>query len=239
MNTISLISLYGLLFGLLGTTLGGIIGIIINPKSKNYLNYILSFTSGLMLSIICFELVPESILNAHILYTIIGLLVGIIFMYIINLITNKEFNFLSPLLRTSFIIFIGLTLHNLPEGISIGAGFIQSQTLGISLGLAILLHDIPEGILVASPMRASGLSKIKALFLTIISGLSTGVGAFLGANISQINEKFISLSLSFAAGAMLYIVAFELLTSSFKKKENTITSTIFMIGILLGIFFLL
>lgn len=239
MNTISLISLYGLLFGLLGTTLGGIIGIIINPKSKKYLNYILSFTSGLMLSIICFELVPESILNAHILYTIIGLLVGIIFMYIINLITNKEFNFLSPLLRTSFIIFIGLTLHNLPEGISIGAGFIQSQTLGISLGLAILLHDIPEGILVASPMRASGISKIKALFLTIISGLSTGVGAFLGANISQINEKFISLSLSFAAGAMLYIVAFELLTSSFKKKENTIISTIFMIGILLGIFFLL
>lgn len=239
MNTVSLISLYGLLFGLLGTTLGGIIGIIINPKSKNYLNYILSFTSGLMLSIICFELIPESIFSANILYTLIGLLVGIFFMYIINLITNKEFNFFSPILKTSFIIFVGLTLHNLPEGISIGAGFVQSQTLGLSLGFAILLHDIPEGILVASPMRASGVSKTKSLILTIISGLSTGIGAFIGANISQINEKFISLSLSFAAGAMLYIVAFELLSSSFKTKDTKVSSTIFIFGIILGIFFLL
>ena len=58
-------------------------------------------------------------------------------------------------------------------------------------------------------------------------------------NIKGAFDVYNDIILSFAAGAMLYIVAFELLTSSFKKKENTITSTIFMIGILLGIFFLL
>lgn len=236
MSLINSASLYGLIFGLIGTSIGGFIGSYFNFKSNKILSFILELSAGLMTSIICFDLIPESILNANIFITIVGILIGALFMYLINLIISKKTNNFSHLFKTGIIIFIGLSLHNLPEGLAIGSGFISSQTLGLSLCLAIALHDIPEGMSISIPLVSSGFSKTKAFLFATFSGLTTGIGAFLGATISNINETFISFSLSIAAGTMLFIISHELIYESKKIYIGSFPTFGFILGVILGLF---
>lgn len=88
-----------------------------------------------------------------------------------------------------------------------GSGFEASLKLGLSLAIAICFHDIPEGISMAIPMKNGGMKPSKVIFYVILSGITTGIGAFFGAIIGSISEQVISICLSFAAGAMLYIVS--------------------------------
>ena len=153
MNYLLKTTLIGLLFGTFGTTIGGIIGISIKNTSNKFLSFILSFASGLMLSIVCFDLVPESMEITSISNTIIGILLGVVCMIACDIAVAKLFRKKNDvavtnnnLLKTGIIVSIGLALHNLPEGLAIGSSFEASIKLGYSLALAICLHDIPEGI---------------------------------------------------------------------------------------------
>jgi len=144
-------TLIGLFFGTFGTTLGGIIGICFKKTSNKFLSFILSFASGLMLSIICFDLIPEAMEIASIINVLFGILLGIIAMIACDVLVQKKFNSnniniknSNSLLKTGIIVSIGLALHNFPEGLAIGSGFEASITLGYSLAIAICLHDIPE-----------------------------------------------------------------------------------------------
>lgn len=238
MQNISQITLIGLIFGMLGTTLGGIIGAILNIKTYKYICFILEFAAGLMTSIICFDLIPESLNHGDINICITGIILGIITMIICNnlvKIINKKRNKKNSFFEMGFIIFLGLTIHNFPEGLAIGSGFEASTSLGFFLALTIAMHDIPEGISISLPLKRGGSSKIKAILLTAISGMTTGIGAFLGALVGNISQAFISLSLSFAAGAMLYIVSCELIPESKSLYKGKFTSMGNILGIILGI----
>ena len=214
------ISLLGLFFGTIGTTIGGIIGIISKRNSNRFLSFILAFASGLMLAVVCFDLIPESLEISSLTIVIVGIILGIIVMTICDILVDKKFNnsnsIKSSLLRTGIVVSIGLALHNIPEGLAIGSGFDASNKLGISLAIAICLHDIPEGISMAIPMKNGGMSKRKVMFYVIMSGIATGIGAWIGAIIGTISVKVIAICLSFAAGAMLYIVSGELIPESNK-----------------------
>ena len=236
MSTINKASLYGLFFGMLGTALGGFIGSFLNFKSNKYISFLLEFAAGLMNAIICFDLLPESISSAGIFITIAGILLGSFTLYIINFILDKKLSNLPSLLKTGYIIFIGLTLHNLPEGLAIGAGFMSNTTLGLSLAIAIAIHDVPEGMSISSPLVSSGIPKTKSFLIASLSGVTTGIGAFLGATISSINNYFVGFSLSFAAGTMLYIISHELLSESKKLYTGSFPSLGFIFGGLLGLF---
>lgn len=216
MKDLEIIGILGLIFGSLGTALGGAIGAFWEIKSAKILGFILEFAAGLMTSIICFDLIPKSLSLGNITVTMIGIIIGIFTMVLCdNTIQNsKKIKTHNKLLETGLIILIGLTIHNLPEGLAIGSGFEASSELGLSLAIAICIHDVPEGISIALPLKQGGSSKIKAFLLTAASGITTGIGAFLGAFIANISGAFISFSLSFAAGAMLYIVSCELLPES-------------------------
>ena len=166
------------------------------------------------MSVICFDLIPEALEISDITNVIFGIMIGIIAMIFCDLFVEKRFNvdkkFLTNknnLLKTGFIVSIGLAIHNFPEGLAIGSGFESSMKLGFSLALAICLHDIPEGISMAVPMKNGGMKKSKVIFYVILSGITTGIGAFFGAIVGSISETVISICLSFAAGAMLYIVS--------------------------------
>ena len=108
--------------------------------------------------------------------------------------------------------------------------------LGLSLAIAICLHDIPEGISMAVPMKNGGMSKIKVIFYVILSGITTGIGAFFGAIVGSISQEVISICLSFAAGAMLYIVSGELIPESNQLYHGKMTAIGNMIGFIIGIF---
>lgn len=207
-------TLLGLFFGTFGTTLGGIIGVIIKRNSNKFLSFILAFASGLMMAVICFDLIPEALEISFLSNVIIGIILGIATMIFCDLLVEKKFKNNSRfvkdknrLLKTGIIVSIGLAIHNFPEGLAIGSGFESSMKLGLSLALAICLHDIPEGISMAVPMKNGGMKISKVIFYVVLSGITTGIGAFFGAIIGSISKEIISICLSFAAGAMLYIVS--------------------------------
>lgn len=211
MNTILKTTILGLFFGTFGTTLGGIIGCFFYKVSNKFLSFILSFASGLMMAVICFDLIPEALAISNIINMLMGVTLGIITMIFCDVIVEKGFNKkhykTNNLLKTGIIVSIGLAIHNFPEGLAIGSGFDVSMKLGIGLATAICLHDIPEGISMAIPMKNGGMKAWKVIFYVILSGVTTGIGVFFGAIIGSISDTIIAISLSFAAGAMLYIVS--------------------------------
>lgn len=242
MSELLKVTLIGLFFGTFGTTIGGIIGIKFKNPSNKFLSFILSFASGLMTAILSFDLIPEALKISSIPNAVIGIILGIICMIICNVAVDKKFKIKNSktdtkreLLRTGIITSIGLALHNFPEGLAIGSGFGASLTLGYSLAVAICIHDVPEGISMAVPMKNGGMNSGKVLFYVILSGITTGIGAFVGKIIGGISENVISICLTFAAGAMLYIVSGELIPESnslYKGKFPTIGN---IIGFILGL----
>ena len=233
-------TLLGLFFGTFGTTLGGIIGITFKNTSKKFLSFILALASGLMISIVCFDLIPEALEISNIPNTIFGILFGIIIMIFCNILVEKKLkrknaNKLNTMLKTGIIVSLGLAIHNFPEGLAIGSGMDVSLKLGINLAIAICLHDIPEGISMAVPMKAGGMSKTKIIIYVILSGITTGIGAFFGAIIGKISQAIIAICLSFAAGAMLYIVSGELTPEANSLYRGKLTAIGNILGIILGI----
>ena len=257
----------GLFFGTFGTTLGGIIGVKLKRTSNKFLSFILSFASGLMTAIICFELIPEALEISDLATVILGILIGIIMMIICDIFVDNKFkksnkydnkakfnnnakfsnsdklesasvenNSKSSLLKTGIIVSIGLAIHNFPEGLAIGSGFEASLKLGLSLAIAICFHDIPEGISMAVPMKNGGMKVSKVIYYVVLSGLTTGLGAFIGAIVGGISEKVISICLAFAAGAMIYIVSGELTPESNKLYHGRMTAIGNLLGFIIGVF---
>lgn len=236
------ISLIGLFFGTIGTTLGGLFGIFSKRSSNKFLSFILAFASGLMLAVICFDLIPESIEISSIYVTIVGIVLGIIVMIFCDNLVQKIFKTKevstkkAGLLKTGIIVSIGLALHNIPEGLAIGSGFEASTALGYSLAIAICLHDVPEGISMAIPMKNGGMKPWKVMLYVILSGVATGIGALIGAIVGNISEQIIAVCLGFAAGAMLYIVSGELIPESNELYKGRMTAIGNMLGFIIGLF---
>lgn len=194
-----------------------------------------------MISIVCFDLVPEALEISSISMVLLGVIFGVFCMILCDILVQKKFNSnkrfangSNSLLKTGIIVSIGLALHNFPEGLAIGSGFGASLKLGYSLAIAIALHDIPEGISMAVPMKNGGMKISKVIFYVILSGITTGIGAFFGAIIGNISSEIIAICLSFAAGAMLYIVSGELIPESNKLYSGKFSSFGNILGFILG-----
>ena len=130
---------------------------------------------------------------------------------------------------------LGIAVHNFPEGLAVGSGFEASAHLGLSLALVIGVHDIPEGMAMAVPMKAGGMATWKVIFYSVLAGVPMGFGALVGALLGEISQEIIALCLSFAAGAMLYVVCGDLIPESksiYKGRLSTIGN---ILGIIIGI----
>lgn len=232
-------SLIGLFFGTFGTTIGGILGIIINKNSNKFLSFILACASGLMTSVISFDLIPQAIEISNLPIMLVGILMGIVSMILCDLIVDKKINkntiIKNSMLKTGIIVSIGLAIHNFPEGLAIGSGFEASIRLGLSLAIAICLHDIPEGISMAIPMKNGGIKKGKVIYYVVLSGVTTGIGALCGYLIGTISQTIIAMCLGFAAGAMLYIVSGELVPESNRLYKGRMTAIGNILGFIVGI----
>ena len=240
-NEIIKTTLVGLFFGTFGTTIGGIIGVKLNRTSNKFLSFILSFAAGLMIAVICFELIPEALEISNLFISLIGILLGIMMMIMCDIYVDKKFSKNAKtandrLLKTGIIVSIGLAIHNLPEGLAIGSGYEASVKLGLSLAIAICFHDIPEGIAMAVPMKNGGMKVSKVIYYVILSGITTGIGALIGGIVGRISEEVIAMCLAFSAGAMIYIVSGELTLEANKLYNGRLSAIGNILGFIIGVF---
>ncbi|MHA1149116.1 MAG: zinc transporter ZupT [Promethearchaeota archaeon] len=137
-----------------------------------------------------------------------------------------------PLEKTSVLVFLGVFLHNLPEGMATFIGTMAEINLGIILAVAIALHNIPEGIAVSVPIYSCTGSRKKAFVWSFLSGISEFVGALIVGLILYpfINEYLLGAMLAIVAGIMIYISLDELLPVSHSFGEEHIS----IIGLLSG-----
>ena len=143
------------------------------------------------------------------------------------------------LFTAGVIMAFAIALHNLPEGMTIGASYANTKGLmqGSALVLSILigLHNIPEGMAIAVPLINGGVKRRLAILITALSGAPTIVGALVGFWIGDIGPLGLALSLSFASGAMLYVVFGEILPQSILMYRSKLPAFFVIIGMLLGL----
>ena len=147
----------------------------------------------------------------------------------------------SGLFLAGLVMAAAIALHNVPEGMVIGASFattvdqILSNRGGLIMALVIGLHNIPEGMAVAVPLISGGMSKRRAVGVTALSGSPTILGALMGFLIGAISPTALVISLSFASGAMLYVVFGELLPESILMWKSKLPAALAVLGLLTGL----
>ena len=274
MGVIETLLLTTAIAGVVGTGLGGIIGAMLQKDSNRIASILLSFAAGVMLSVVCFDLVTESIETGCSIYFVIfsialGVAVIYILNYIIDLKTNPEIPHIDEnhpktaddldelihsdhfehhqsnkdnkvsLFIAGVIMACAIALHNVPEGMTIGASYASNNgVMGSSaLVLAILigLHNIPEGMAVSVPLISGGMSKTKAVFITAMSGAPTIIGALLGYIIGELGATGLALSLGFASGAMLYVVFGEIVPQAILMYHSKLPAFSTIFGMLIGL----
>ncbi len=143
------------------------------------------------------------------------------------------------LLGAGTIMACAIALHNLPEGMTIGASYANTSGVmeGSALILAILigLHNIPEGMAIAVPLINGGIKRRMAILITALSGAPTIIGALLGYWLGDISPLGLALSLSFASGAMLYVVFGEILPQSILMYRSKLPAFSVILGIIIGL----
>ena len=131
-----------------------------------------------------------------------------------------------------------IALHNVPEGMTIGASYASNDGVmgSAALVLAVLigLHNIPEGMAVSVPLISGGMNKWKAVLITAASGIPTILGALLGYLLGEIGPMGLTMSLGFASGAMLYVVFGEILPQSILMYHSKLPAFSTIAGILVG-----
>ena len=147
----------------------------------------------------------------------------------------------SGLFLAGLVMAAAIALHNVPEGMVIGASFAKSagellaNRGGLTMAIVIGLHNIPEGMAVAVPLISGGMPKWRSVLVTSLTGFPTILGAILGYTVGAMGPTALALSLSFASGAMLYVVFGELLPESILMWRSKVPAAAAIIGMMTGL----
>lgn len=170
-----------------------------------------------------------------------GLLAGIFFLFLLDRIISNASTCGTKdddAFRRSAMVLLAVTLHNIPEGMAVGAVFagiladqeMVSLTGAFILSIGITIQNIPEGAIISMPIYAAGTGKKKAFLYGILSGVVEPVGALLTIVLSRYLIPVMPYLLSFAAGAMIYVVVEELIPEAAREEQSSITTMGFAIG---------
>ena len=262
------------LAGVGGTGLGGLIGAMLQKDSKRTVSLLLSFAGGVMLSVVCFDLVTEAIETEMGIWTVVGAIVfGVAVTFLLNHLIDRKTNPEVPhidenhpktaddldelihsdhlqqhklsqgnklsLFVAGIIMACAIALHNVPEGMTIGASYSSNDGVmgrsALMLAVLIGLHNIPEGMAVSVPLISGGMPKWKAVLITAATGIPTIIGALLGYLLGEIGPLGLTVSLGFASGAMLYVVFGEILPQSYLLYTSKVPAYSAIAGILTGL----
>ena len=243
--------LIGLLIPFLGTTLGsGMVFLMkdkINPKVQKLL---LGFASGVMIAASIWSLITPSIEMAEEQGKVswipasIGFLLGVVFLLILDSLIphlhldSKKPEGIKAKLKNTTMMILAVTLHNIPEGMAVGvvfAGILAQNTTmtlagAFSLSIGIAIQNFPEGAIISMPLKNEGISKSKAFLYGTLSGIVEPIGAVITILLISIVTPVLPYLLSFAAGAMIYVVVEELIPESQAGEHSNIGT----IGVAIG-----
>lgn len=243
--------LVGLLIPFLGTTLGSALVFLMKDKiNKKVEKLLLGFASGVMIAASIWSLIIPSINMAEEqgviawLPAAVGFLLGIVFLLTLDSLiphlhlgSEKPEGVKSKLKKTTMMV-LAVTLHNIPEGMAIGVTFAGAllgnagitMTGAIALAIGIAVQDFPEGAIVSLPLKAEGMSKPKAFLYGALSGIVEPIAAIITILLINVLTPILPYLLSFAAGAMIYVVVEELIPESQEGEHSNIGT----IGVAIG-----
>ena len=274
MGVIATLILTTALAGVAGTGLGGLVGALLQKNSNRTVSLLLSFAGGVMLSVVCFDLVTEAIETNVGIWIVVGAVAfGVAVTYALNYLIDRKTNPEVPhidenhpqtaddldelihsdhleqhyakkdsalgLFVAGIVMASAIALHNVPEGMTIGASYASNDgvmgSAALILAILIGLHNIPEGMAVSVPLISGGMPKWKAVLITASTGIPTILGALLGYMLGEIGPMGLTLSLGFASGAMLYVVFGEILPQSILMYHSKLPAFSAIAGILVGL----
>lgn len=198
------------------TTLGALFVLLLGALRRRTLSVLLGFATGVMVTVVILDLLPSAWRWGGARATFTGLAMGIVIIAIADVVlsqwtlTTQRGQRAGPLRKMGYLIALGISLHDFPEGIAIAAGSATESHIGWIIGIAIGLHNIPEGIATAAPLRMSGLAAWKVLALTVGMAFFTPLGTILGFGLLSMSIKVLAQLLALAGGAMIYLVWDEL-----------------------------
>ena len=241
----------GILIPFIGTTLGAACVLFMKKTlRKQVQNALAGFAAGVMVAASIWSLLIPAIEQSEnmgalsFFPAVVGFWIGVLFLLTLDHLiphlhvgSEQSEGPKSKLGRTTMMV-LAVTLHNIPEGMAVGvmyAGFLAGNTqitaasaLALSLGIAI--QNFPEGAIISLPLRSEGESKGKAFLGGVLSGVVEPVGAVLTIIAAQMIIPALPYLLSFAAGAMLYVVVEELIPEMSQGEHSNIGTVFFAVG---------
>lgn len=242
--------LFGLMIPFIGTTLGSACVFFMKKEMNSYIQKILlGFASGVMVAASVWSLLipsidmSESLGKWAFLPAAIGFLLGIAFLLLLDRVIphmhldHKEEGIKSQLQKSTMLV-LAVTLHNIPEGMAVGVVFAGmlgghgevSLAAALALSIGIAIQNFPEGAIISMPLKSEGISRLKAFFYGVASGVVEPIGAFVTILLSYWVIPILPYVLSFAAGAMFYVVIEELIPEASIGKHSNIATIGFAIG---------
>lgn len=239
----TLYSIIGILIPFIGTSFGSSFVVFLKKNlNENVQKLIVGFAAGVMIAASIWSLIlpsaelaeEQGIINW--LPAAIGFILGIIFLIITNYMTDKLAKKRNG--KKINMLMFSVTLHNIPEGMAVGvcfAGFLAGNTgitliSAMALSIGIALQNIPEGAIISIPLKLQGMSKGKALLYGVMSGIVEPIAAIITILLLNIIVPLLPYLLSFAAGAMIYVVMEELVPEMHNSKKSVLG----IIGVTIG-----
>lgn len=242
---------YGLMIPFLGTGFGAACVFFMKKSMSQRLQKILSgFAAGVMIAASVFSLLLPSLEQSQkmgklsFVPAVTGFWLGILFLLLLDRVIphlhvgGREAEGPKTKLERTTMLVLAVTLHNIPEGMAVGvvyAGYLSGQqgitAMGaMALAAGIAIQNFPEGAIISMPLRAEGASRGKAFLQGVLSGIVEPVGAFFTILAAGIIVPVLPYLLSFAAGAMLYVVVDELIPEMAAGKHSDIGTLFFGVG---------
>lgn len=243
--------LIGILIPFLGTMLGSAMVFLMKSKTNNKVEKILlGFAAGVMIAASVWSLIIPSMEMAEAQGKIswipaaLGFLLGVTFLLILDTViphmhlkSDKPEGFKAKLKKTTMMVF-AVTLHNIPEGMAVGVTFAGAmiENTGITiagalaLAIGIAIQNFPEGAIISMPLKSEGVTKPKAFLYGTLSGIVEPISAIITILLTNVIVPILPYLLSFAAGAMIYVVVEELIPESQAGEHSNIGT----IGVAIG-----
>lgn len=243
----------GILIPFIGTTLGAFMVFFMRDNiSEKLEKFLIGFTSGIMIAASVWSLLLPSLeisegLPLPWFPATLGFLLGIAFLLLLDSViphlhlNSDEPEGLHSSLKKNTMLILAVTLHNIPEGMAVGVAFagalFGNSTLtliaAISLSIGIAIQNFPEGAIISMPLKSNNISRLRSFVYGMLSGIVEPIAAILTILLTSIVVPILPYLLSFAAGAMIYVVVEELIPQTHMGKHSNIGTIGLSIGFVL------